>query len=151
LPEDGLSPETSQLSNLLLREEADSEGSVCSDTGDWEPVGETMIAVDYSNVHVFLKTLHDWQATTKSQQPRNELELQVNLDETLCQKVFAADDPSLTESQVADLLYQGGYISLDPPATESAHPSKKRTWYKTEVEPCVGTSLFLEIPLCRVN
>lgn len=73
----------------------------------------------------------------------------MNLDETLCQKVFAADDSSLTESQVADLLFKGGYISLDPPQGEAAHPIKKPTWYKAEVEPCVGTSLFLEVPLQR--
>ena len=61
----------------------------------------------------------------------------------------AARPSNFSESQVADLLFKGGYISLDPPQGEAAHPIKKPTWYKAEVEPCVGTSLFLEVPLQR--
>ena len=36
----------------------DAEGD---DSGQWEVLEETRVAVDYSNVHVFLKTLNSWQ------------------------------------------------------------------------------------------
>ena len=50
--------ETGSSIDMLVCEE-ESEGSVCSDSGDWEVVDEAKIAIDYSNVHVFLKTLHE--------------------------------------------------------------------------------------------
>ena len=55
--------------NLVIREEARSSGSNLSESGDWQIVDETNIAVDYSNVHVFLKTLQAWQ----SQQEDNNI------------------------------------------------------------------------------
>ena len=54
---------SSELSHLIIREEVDgSDGhaEAGSADGDWEVLDETNIAVDYSNVHVFLKTLKTW-------------------------------------------------------------------------------------------
>jgi len=54
---------------------------------------------------------------------------------------------------VAEILFKGGYISLDAVDEQIMNtPSKlgggqKRTWYKSEMEPCVGTALFLEVPI----
>ena len=56
-------------------------------------------------------------------------------------------------------MVKGGYISLDAinkndvkgagnPGEGKQAPAKL-TWYKTAVEPCVGTSLFLEVPIVR--
>ena len=126
----------SELSNLIIREEfagsggsVGSQGDAGSADGDWEVLDETNIAVDYSNVHVFLKTLKTWQdkgsskkasdvATgDKDQEEISDLEhldLQVNLDEALCAQVFASSsEKELDSAQVAELLFSGGYISLD--------------------------------------
>lgn len=51
-----------------MREEARSSGSELSESGDWQIVDEANIAVDYSNVHVFLKTLQAWQSSANRQQ-----------------------------------------------------------------------------------
>ena len=52
----------SDLSSLYVRDEADSScGAGVQEDGDWEIVDSSVIAVDYSNVHVFLKTLQAWQ------------------------------------------------------------------------------------------
>ena len=51
---------------VLVREVARSSGSELSDSGEWEVVEEANIAVDYSNVHVFLKTLQAWQSRESS-------------------------------------------------------------------------------------
>ena len=100
----------SQLSddNLLIREEARSSGSDLSESGDWQVIDETNIAVDYSNVHVFLKTLQAWQSAQDSSNDGidsktgfNDATLQVNLDEALCDQVFATMDADLTPDQVA--------------------------------------------------
>lgn len=45
---------------VLVREVARSSGSELSENGEWELIEEANIAVDYSNVHVFLKTLQAW-------------------------------------------------------------------------------------------
>ena len=53
---------------------------------------------------------------------------------------------------------KGGYISLDTfnkneskgvAPGEGKQTPAKLTWYKTAVEPCVGTSLFFEVPIAR--
>ena len=45
---------------LQVRELARSSGSELSESGDWQVVEEKNIAVDYSNVRVFLETLQAW-------------------------------------------------------------------------------------------
>jgi len=46
---------------------------------------------------------------------------------------------------------QGGFISFDvattTPETDDQRKKKKLTWYRADIEPCVGTALFLEVPL----
>ena len=50
-------------------------------------------------------------------------------------------------------MVQGGFISFDaanPTETEEADTQRKKkkfTWYRADVEPCLGTALFLEVPL----
>ena len=127
--------------------------SKCGDMGDWEVVDQTDVAVDYSNVQVFIKTLQEWQKM------KNNDDLQINFDEALCEQAFAAADSQLRLSEIGDKLFKGGYISLDAVDSQSvnqqqhsASPVKvghKRTWYKSEIEPCVGTSLFFEVPITQ--
>ena len=76
---------------------SEDDGDEGDDSGQWEVLEETRVAVDYSNVHVFLKTLNSWQ---EKKSKDKELEasgkllsqgcssLQVNFDEGLCQKIF---------------------------------------------------------------
>jgi len=101
------------------------------------------VAVDYSNVPAFLTTLKSWQSE------RGQPELVLNLDEALSAQLFALNSPNASSRQ--DLLI-GGFVSLDAEVsvtgTDTADAKKKKpTWYKCDVEPCVGTSLFLEVPL----
>lgn len=71
---------------------ARSSGSELDEIGDWEVVEEANIAVDYSNVRVFLETLQAWQAeinATSGQEAAEGLDttnpdLLVNLDQALC-------------------------------------------------------------------
>lgn len=47
-------------------------------------------------------------------------------------------------------MFEGGFISLDTSAKRAAYKSAaklKSTWYKAEMDPCVGTSLYLEVAL----
>lgn len=47
-------------------------------------------------------------------------------------------------------MYEGGFISLDTSAGQTTKKSVsklKSTWYKADMDPCVGTSLYLEVPL----
>ena len=60
-PEDS---EESEISDFLVYE---SDGSSkYSDTGEWCPIDQKTIAVDYSNVPVFLKTLRTWKEQEQS-------------------------------------------------------------------------------------
>ena len=91
--------EVSSVDDGLVAMEAvskddDVEGA---DSGQWEVLEETRVAVDYSNVHVFLKTLNSWQEKkskgNESEVPDKHLpqglsSLQVNFDEALCQQIF---------------------------------------------------------------
>ena len=92
---------SSDSDNLIVREEADSSEDLfnAKDSPNWEQVDESIIAVDYSNVHVFLKTLSAWNSAqneshqlqsvkkeAKSNAPRQSEDelLVVNLDKELC-------------------------------------------------------------------
>ena len=112
LPDQENSPKNSQVeeskaessvdNGLVVMEAASEDDDVeGSDSGQWEVLEETRVAVDYSNVHVFLKTLNSWQEkkTTgkESEVPQNGLSqgrssLQVNFDEALCQQIFPPQD-----------------------------------------------------------
>ena len=72
LPDQENSPKNSQVEESkgessvddgLIAMEAVSEDNDAEqdDSGQWEVLEETRVAVDYSNVHVFLKTLNSWQ------------------------------------------------------------------------------------------
>ena len=71
-----------------VSEDGDVEGA---NSGQWEVLEETRVAVDYSNVHVFLKTLNSWQEKKSRGNPEEKEgaqgcnSLQVNFDEALCQ------------------------------------------------------------------
>lgn len=88
----------------------------------------------------------------------------MNLDDALCDQIFATVDGELSCDELALRLFQGGYISLDTVLGQQKQVnesvvkvggeattggSSATTWYKSEIEPCVGTSIFLEVPLPR--
>lgn len=88
-------------------------------------------------MHVFLKTLQAWQsqqADTNITKARGSgpndgigetsgATLQVNLDEALCDQVFATVDGDLSTDEVAQRLFQGGYISLDTVGPTASTPT----------------------------
>lgn len=47
----------SEEGDIFARVAECSADSQCDDFGEWEVLDETVIAIDYSNVHVFNKTL----------------------------------------------------------------------------------------------
>ena len=99
----------SSIDDGLIVMEAASEDNDAedADTGQWEVLEETRVAVDYSNVHVFLKTLNSWQEK-KSGDLQEEKEsqgcdsLQVNFDEALCQQVFSSQAKDCSEEEELD-------------------------------------------------
>ena len=45
---------------------------------------------------------------------------------------------------------EGGFISFDTLAKSDLgeqRKKKKLTWYRADMEPCLGTTLFFEVPL----
>ena len=46
-------------------------------------------------------------------------------------------------------MFEGGFISLDTcvAAGDKSTSKLKSTWYKADIEPCLGTSLYLEVPV----
>ena len=83
-------------------------------------------------------------------------DLIVNLDKALIQQIFpsSTDETALLSHHQS---HQSAFMSIDN-TTEIHHHSaataskrSKLTWYKAEVEPCVGTSLFFELPAESVS
>jgi len=75
-------------------------------------------------------------------------DLIVNLDKALTEQIFppASTDESAFLSQPQS--HQSAFMSIDnlTEVNQGASKRAKLTWYKAEVEPCVGTSLFFELP-----
>ena len=56
------SRDVDELSEMIVLDEPGSSDNEGIDVSEWEPVSQTSVAVDYSNVPVFLKTLRDWRS-----------------------------------------------------------------------------------------
>ena len=56
------SSDVDELSEMIVLDEPGSSDNEGIDVSEWEPVSQTSVAVDYSNVPVFLKTLRDWRS-----------------------------------------------------------------------------------------
>ena len=56
------SSDEDELSEMIVLDEPGSSDNEGIDVSEWEPVSQTSVAVDYSNVPVFLKTLRDWRS-----------------------------------------------------------------------------------------
>lgn len=75
------------------------------------------------------------------------------MDDVLCDKLFADFTQTVHKKPVDTgnvAQVNGGFISVDTQSDAVVDPSvkkKKLTWYKADIEPSVGTSLFFEVPV----
>ena len=62
LDEEHSDTDEGDVSDFYVQEEGGSSENEGIDVSEWEPVTQKTIALDYSNVPVFLKTLRDWRS-----------------------------------------------------------------------------------------